>query len=88
MEDKLTRRSQEALSRRGQQATAEGNPHVEALHLLAALIEQDGGTAAPLLRAVNADPAAMLAEVKDQLTRLPKVAGTTVSAAGHVTGPC
>src|SRR5215467_9565585 len=33
----------------------------------------------PLLRAVNADPAAMLAETKDQLARLPKIAGTTVS---------
>jgi ATP-dependent Clp protease ATP-binding subunit ClpB len=79
MEDKLTRRSQEALSDAVRRATAGGNPHVEALHLLAALIEQDGGTAAPLLRAVNADPAAMLAEVKDQLARLPKVAGATVS---------
>jgi ATP-dependent Clp protease ATP-binding subunit ClpB len=79
MEDKLTRRSQQALSDAVRRATAEGNPHVEALHLLAALIEQDGGTAAPLLRAVNADPAAMLAEAKDQLARLPKVAGTTVS---------
>src|SRR5215510_11690289 len=79
MEDKLTRRSQEALSDAVRRATAEGNPHVEALHLLAALIEQDGGTAAPLLRAVNADPAAILAEVKDQLARLPKVAGATVS---------
>src|SRR5262252_7907451 len=79
MEDKLTRRSQEALSDSVRRATAEGNPHVEALHLLAALIEQEGGTAAPLLRAVNADPAAMLAETKDQLARLPKVAGATVS---------
>src|SRR5262245_43280649 len=79
MEDKLTRRSQAALSDAVRRATAEGNPHVEALHLLAALIEQDGGTAAPLLRAVNADPAAMLAEAKYQLARLPKVAGTTVS---------
>src|SRR5262249_51545241 len=79
MEDKLTRRSQEALSDAVQQTTAENNPHVEALHLLAALIEQDGGTAAPLLRAVNAEPAAILAEVKDQLARLPKVAGATVS---------
>jgi ATP-dependent Clp protease ATP-binding subunit ClpB len=79
MEDKLTRRSQEALSDAVRRATAEGNPHVEALHLLAALIEQEGGTAAPLLRAVNADPAAMLTEVKDQLARLPKIAGATVS---------
>src|SRR5215471_10401614 len=79
MEDKLTRRSQEALSDAVRRATAEGNPHVEALHLLAALIEQDGGTAAPLLRAVNADPAAILTETKDQLARLPKITGATAS---------
>jgi ATP-dependent Clp protease ATP-binding subunit ClpB len=80
MEDKLTRRSQEAISDAVRRATAEGNPHVDPLHLLAALIGQEGGTAAPLLRAVGADPAAVLAETKDQLARLPKAAGTTVSA--------
>ena len=37
MEDKLTRRSQEALSDAVRRATAEGNPHVDPLHLLAAL---------------------------------------------------
>src|SRR5215470_2935840 len=79
MEDKLTRRSQEALSDSVRRATAEGNPHVEALHVLTALIEQDGGTAAPLLRAVNADPAAILTEAKDQLARLPKITGATAS---------
>jgi ATP-dependent Clp protease ATP-binding subunit ClpB len=80
MIDKLTRRSSEAFGAARQQATADGNPHVDALHLLAALIEQDGGTAAPLLRAVGADPGALLAEVRAQLARLPKIAGTTVSA--------
>jgi ATP-dependent Clp protease ATP-binding subunit ClpB len=80
MIDKLTRRSSEAFGAARQQATADGNPHVDALHLLAALIEQDGGTAAPLLRAVGADPGALLAEVRAQLARLPKIAGTTASA--------
>jgi ATP-dependent Clp protease ATP-binding subunit ClpB len=80
MDDKLTRRSQEALSDAVRRATAEGNPHVDPLHLLAALIGQEGGTAAPLLRAVGADPAAVLAEANGQLARLPKAAGTTVSA--------
>src|SRR5262252_1294294 len=79
MEDKLTRRSREALSDAVRRATAEGNPHVEALHVLAALIEQDGGTASPLLRAVEADPAAILTEAKDQLARLPKITGATAS---------
>jgi ATP-dependent Clp protease ATP-binding subunit ClpB len=80
MIDKLTRRSSEAFGAARQQATSAGNPHVDALHLLAALIEQDGGTAAPLLRAVGADPGAVLADAKAQLARLPKIAGTTVSA--------
>jgi ATP-dependent Clp protease ATP-binding subunit ClpB len=80
MEDKLTRRSQEALSSAVRQATAAGNPHVDALHLLAALIEQEGGTATPLLRAVGADPVAVLADTKEELAKLPKAAGSTVSA--------
>jgi ATP-dependent Clp protease ATP-binding subunit ClpB len=80
MIDKLTRRSSEAFGAARQQATADGNPHVDALHLLAALVEQDGGTAAPLLRAVGADPGAVLAEARAQLARLPKIAGTSVSA--------
>jgi ATP-dependent Clp protease ATP-binding subunit ClpB len=80
MEDKLTRRSQEALSDAVRQATADGNPHVDPLHLLAALIGQEGGIAAPLLRAVDADPAAVLADTRNELARLPKAAGTAVSA--------
>ena len=60
VDDKLTRKSQEALSEAVQRAAAAGNPNVDGLHLLAALIEQEGGTAAPLLRAVGADPAAVL----------------------------
>jgi ATP-dependent Clp protease ATP-binding subunit ClpB len=80
MIDKLTRRSSEAFGAARQQATADGNPHVDALHLLAALVEQDGGTAAPLLRAIGADPGAVLADTRTQLAQLPKISGTTVSA--------
>ncbi len=50
MDEKLTRKSQEALSTAVRRATALGNPHVDAAHLLVALIEQSEGTAAPLLR--------------------------------------
>jgi ATP-dependent Clp protease ATP-binding subunit ClpB len=80
VDDKLTRKSQEALSQAVQRATTAGNPNVDGLHLLAALIELDGGTAAPLLRAVGADPASVLKKVNDQLGRLPKAAGATLSA--------
>jgi ATP-dependent Clp protease ATP-binding subunit ClpB len=80
MDDKLTRKSQEALSDAVRRATAGGNPHVDPLHLLAALIEQNGGTAAPLLRAIGVDPATMLKGAEDLLAKMPRTAGTTVSA--------
>jgi ATP-dependent Clp protease ATP-binding subunit ClpB len=80
VDDKLTRKSQEALSDAVQRATTAGHPNVDGLHLLAALIELEGGTAAPLLKAVGADPAAVLQQVNSQLAKLPKAAGATVSA--------
>src|ERR1017187_9933656 len=80
MDDKLTHKSQEALSDAVRRATAGGNPHVDPLHLLAALIEQSGGTAAPLLRAIGVDPATVLKGAADLLARMPQAAGTTVSA--------
>jgi ATP-dependent Clp protease ATP-binding subunit ClpB len=80
MDDKLTHKSQEALSDAVRRATADGNPHVDSLHLLTALIEQGGGTAAPLLRAVGTDPATVLKGANDLLAKMPRAAGTTVSA--------
>src|SRR5438094_288467 len=80
MDDKFTRKSQEALSDAVKRATAEGNPHVDALHLLTSLIQQSGGTAAPLLRAVGADPDAVLADAGDRIAKLPSAAGATLSA--------
>jgi ATP-dependent Clp protease ATP-binding subunit ClpB len=80
MDEKLTRKSQEALSEAVKHAAAAGNPSVEGLHLLGALLEQEGGTADPLLRAVGADPGALLKTVNDQIARLPQAAGATVSA--------
>jgi ATP-dependent Clp protease ATP-binding subunit ClpB len=80
MDDKFTRKSQAALSDAVRRATADGNPHVDALHLLAALIQQSGGTAAPLLRAVGANPDAVLADAGGRLAKLPTAAGATLSA--------
>ena len=79
-DDKLTRRSQEALSDALQRASAAGNPSVDGLHLLAALLDQDGGTAVPLLRAAGADPAAVANRTRELIGRLPRAAGATLSA--------
>ncbi len=80
MDEKLTRKSQEALTASVRRAAADGHPQVGPPHLLAALIEQPDGTAAPLLRAVGADPADVLRRTQELLARLPKVAGATASA--------
>ncbi len=79
MEDKLTRMSQEALSDAVRRAVAAGNPSVDSLHLLAALLDAEGGIAMPLLRAAGADPAAIASRTSQLLTRLPQVAGATAS---------
>jgi ATP-dependent Clp protease ATP-binding subunit ClpB len=80
MDDKLTTKSQQALSGAVKRAAAAGNPSVDGLHLLAALIEQEGGMAAPLLRAVGADPATVLKTADELLAKLPRAAGATVGA--------
>jgi ATP-dependent Clp protease ATP-binding subunit ClpB len=80
MEDKLTRKSQEAISVAIRRAAADGNPQVDPLHLLAALIEQEGGIATPLLRAVGADPAVVGKETASRIARLPRMHGTSTSA--------
>jgi ATP-dependent Clp protease ATP-binding subunit ClpB len=79
-DDKLTRKSQEALSDALQRASAAGNPSVDGLHLLAALLDQEGGTAAPLLRAAGADPVAVANKTRELIGRLPRAAGATLSA--------
>jgi ATP-dependent Clp protease ATP-binding subunit ClpB len=79
-DDRLTRKSQEAISEAVRNAAAAGNPNVDGLHLLAALIAQEDGTAAPLLQAVGADPESVLRTTNDLLARLPSASGATVSA--------
>jgi ATP-dependent Clp protease ATP-binding subunit ClpB len=80
MDDKLTRKSQEALTAAVRQAAADGSPQVESLHLLLALLGQADGTTGPLLRAVGADPALIAKQAEERLARLPRARGATLSA--------
>src|SRR5215470_379831 len=80
MDDKLTHKSQDALSVAVRQAATDGSPQVDPLHLLLALVEQEGGTTAPLLRAVGADPALVGKQAAERLARLPRARGATLSA--------
>ena len=80
MDDKLTHKSQDALSTAVRRAAADGSPQVDPLHLLLALIEQSDGTTTPLLRAVGADPALVAKQAEERLARLPRARGATLSA--------
>src|SRR6201985_84974 len=80
MNDKLTHKSQDALSTAIQRAAADGSPQVDPLHLLLTLLEQEDGTTAPLLRAVGADPELVAKQAEERLARLPRARGATLSA--------
>jgi ATP-dependent Clp protease ATP-binding subunit ClpB len=80
MDDKLTRKSQEAVSAAVRRAAADGSPQVESLHLLLALLDQADGTTGPLLRAVGADPALIAKQAEERLARMPRAHGATPEA--------
>jgi ATP-dependent Clp protease ATP-binding subunit ClpB len=71
----MTTKSREAFQNAIERASRFGNPELQPEHLLAAMLEQDGGVAAPLLQKAGAD----LATLRDALTRrlegFPKVSG-------------
>jgi ATP-dependent Clp protease ATP-binding subunit ClpB len=79
---KLTTKSQEAVADAIRRAVAEGNPHVEPVHLLLALIGQADGTAAPLLEAVGVSLSALRGDAEQITARLPRATGSSVSAPG------
>ena len=76
----LTTRSQEALSTAVRRAAADGNPQVETLHLLAALLVQPESTAAALLRAVGSEPQRVAEATEDAIGKLPTASGSSVAA--------
>src|SRR5215472_11624073 len=79
MDDKITRKGREALSAAIQQATADGNPQVEPIHLLIALLKQADGITQPLLEAAGADLERILMESATLQGNLPQARGATTS---------
>ncbi|WP_329566194.1 ATP-dependent chaperone ClpB [Kitasatospora sp. NBC_01266] len=77
---KFTTKTQDALSAAIRQAGGAGNPDVRPVHILLALLEQPEGIARPLLEAVGADTAQLLAGARQQLRALPSAQGSTVAA--------
>ncbi|MGI8713310.1 MAG: ATP-dependent chaperone ClpB [Solirubrobacteraceae bacterium] len=73
--DRFTIKSQEALQAGQRLADERRNPQTTPEHLLAVLLEQDGGVVAPLLRKLGFDPAAVRATLSPALEKLPKLTG-------------
>ena len=80
MAREMTTKAQEAVSSALQAAGAAGNPQVEPIHLLEALIEQREGIALSLLEAVGADVRAIGARTRNALVALPSAQGTSTGS--------
>src|SRR5580698_7228355 len=78
--DKFTVKAQEAVQRANQLASEHGNPELQPLHLLAALLEDKEGIVPPVLEKIGIGPQAVLNEVYGQIDKLPKVAGEAAQA--------
>ncbi|HDR46829.1 MAG TPA: type VI secretion system ATPase TssH, partial [Geoalkalibacter subterraneus] len=78
--NKLTSKTQEALQQAQNKALTHGHIEVDGEHLLAALLEQEGGLIARLLTKMDVPVASFAAEVKKELERRPSVSGPGVEA--------
>ncbi|MDK8081976.1 ATP-dependent chaperone ClpB [Alloscardovia omnicolens] len=81
MEQKFTTMAQEAISSAVQSASAAGNPQVETLHLVDALLNQEQGVVRGLLEATGADVQSIGAAIRNALVALPQVSGNTTTQA-------
>ena len=81
MAREMTTKAQEAVSSALAAAGAAGNPQVEPIHLLEALIEQREGIALSLLEAVGADVRAIGPRTRNALVALPSAQGASTGSA-------
>ncbi|MDR2376146.1 MAG: ATP-dependent chaperone ClpB [Treponema sp.] len=73
--EKLTIKAQEALNEASAIAQRGDHSQVEVEHLLLALLRQEGGIAAPIIRQIGADPGQIEAAAEALAAQVPKVYG-------------
>ena len=73
--EKLTVKSQEAVQSAAAQAMENGNPEVQPLHLMAALLDDREGVVLPVLEKVGVPVEQMLSGLTQAIQKLPKVQG-------------
>ena len=78
--DKFTVKAQEAVQRANDLASEHGNPELMPVHLLAALLEDKDGIVPPVLDKIGIGPQSVLADVYQEIEKLPKVSGSAAQA--------
>ena len=73
--DRLTNKFQLALADAQSLALGRDNQFIEPLHLMSALLNQEGGSVRPLLSSAGTDVAALRSSIEQAISRLPQVEG-------------
>jgi ATP-dependent Clp protease ATP-binding subunit ClpB len=73
--DRLTVKSAEAIQQAAQSAVRAGNPTIEDVHLLAALLAQEEGIVVPVLQKVGVGVPRLVSDTQAALGRLPRQSG-------------
>src|SRR5437764_2824185 len=73
--NRFTEKLQEAIRSAQSTAIRYGHQQIDVEHLLAALLEQEGGLAASILGKASVNVEALAARLQSELERLPKVSG-------------
>ncbi|MBN1515901.1 ATP-dependent chaperone ClpB [Candidatus Sumerlaeota bacterium] len=79
--DKLTFKSQEALTNAAERAANHGHQEIMPEHLLLSLIEQDGAVK-PVLQKIGVDLNTLTQRLEEHVERLPRVSGETLDQPG------
>lgn len=74
--DRLTNKFQLALSDAQSLALGHDNQFIEPLHLMSALLKQEGSSVAPLLSSAGTDVASLRTQIDQAIDRLPQVEGS------------
>jgi len=77
--DRFTILAARALQQAAESARRGGNPSVEDVHLMAALLDQEDGVVGPILRKVGVEPSVVSRQVSLGIDRLPKQSGASPS---------
>src|SRR5437870_1123165 len=75
--NRFTEKLQEAVRAAQSKAVRYGHQQIDSEHLLAALLEQEGGLAGSILTKAGVAAESLLRRVEAELDRLPKVSGSS-----------